>query len=258
MYSFTHNKMHRVHLPTKIKIMLRVYGLVLVLVSLSSFSFSQENPDADSAAMVREEADRIKHQDLFYIDLNWDRLLGIQAPIEQKWFGRGISLGLLYDQPFNKNGNVSAAAGIGFTSHNYYMNAPATRFPGPNKGYTDFSIVGDSIYSRGKISANYFDVPVELRFRLNPDRHGNRWKLAIGGKVGYTIQVYEKIINNQDIKIKTYDYPHVTRLRYGVSGRVGYGSIMLSAFYSLTPFFDEDHSARQYNTFTLGLTIVPF
>jgi hypothetical protein len=250
--------MHHVHLPTKIKIMLRVYGLVIVLVCLSTVGISQEDIVSDSAATAKMEEDKVKHQDLFYIDLNWDRLLGVSAPIEQKWFGRGISLGLLYDQPFNKNGNVSAAAGIGFTSHNYYMNAPATRFPGPNNGYTDFSIVGDSIYSRGKISANYFDVPVELRFRLNPDRHGNRWKLAIGGKVGYKIQVHEKIINNQDIKIKTYNYPHVTRLRYGVSGRVGYGSIMLSAFYSLTPFFDEDHSAGQYNTFTLGVTIVPF
>ncbi len=258
MYSITDYKMHRVHLPTKIKIMLRVFGLFLVFVSISFFGFSQENQSNDSTSVVAKDDDKAKRQDLFYIDLNWDRLLGINAPIEQKWFGRGISLGLLYDQPFNKNGNVSGAIGVGFTSHNYYMNGLATRFPGPDNGYTDFSIVGDSIYSRGKISANYVDIPVEFRFRTNPDRHGNRWKLAVGGKVGYKIQVHEKIINDQDIKIKTYDYPHVTRLRYGLSGRVGYGSIMLSAFYSLTPFFDENHSVNQYNTFTLGVTIVPF
>ncbi|HAQ71528.1 MAG TPA: hypothetical protein DCR48_11195 [Flavobacteriales bacterium] len=250
--------MHHVHLPPKIKIMLRVYGLVLVLVCLSNVGFSQKDPAIDSAAAEMVEEDKVKHQDLFYIDLNWDRLLGVSAPIEQKWFGRGIGLGLLYDQPLNKNGNVSVAAGVGFTSHNYYMNSVATRFNGPNNGYTDFSIVGDSVYTRGKISVNYVDIPFELRFRLNPDKNGNRWKLALGGKVGYKIQAHEKIINNQDIKIKTYDYPHITRLRYGLSGRVGYGSIMLSAFYSLTPFFDENHSINQYNTFTLGVTIVPF
>ncbi|MEX2596285.1 MAG: outer membrane beta-barrel protein [Salibacteraceae bacterium] len=207
---------------------------------------------------VEEDNNKRPHQDLLMIDLTWERLLGTPNGVEQKWYGRGINLGLLYDYPLNRNGNVSGAIGLGFQSHNYYLNSIVNRYDSGGVNYSAFNVVGDTILDRGKISVNYVDIPIEVRFRTNENPKGQRWKFAIGGKVGYLIQAHEKLINNQDIKVKTYDYPHISQWRYGVSARVGYGSVMLSAFYSLTPFFESGNSTSQQNALSIGISIVPF
>lgn len=233
--------------------------LALLIATLTLQVHAQSSAeDRSNAKDSTAQETKKPHQDLMYIDLTWERLLGMPDGVEQKWFGRGVNLGLMYDYPLNKNGNVSAAIGLGFQSHNYYLNSVVNRFDSGGVNYTEFRVVGDTILDRGKISVNYVDLPIEVRFRTDENSKGHRWKLALGGKVGYLLQAHEKLIDNQGIKIKTYDYPHITQWRYGVSARVGYGSIMLSAFYSLTPFFEPNNSVTQQNALTIGLSIVPF
>lgn len=233
--------------------------IATILLSLGFQSLAQSDATETPAAKDSVEQESKKpHQDLMYIDLTWERLLGMPNGVQQKWYGRGINFGLLYDYPLNKNGNVSAAIGLGFQSHNYYLNSVVSRYDSGGVNYSEFRVVGDTILDRGKISVNYVDIPIEVRFRTNENSKGYRWKFAVGGKVGYLLQAHEKLIDNQGIKIKTYDYPHITQWRYGVSARVGYGSLMLSAFYSLTPFFEPNNSTTQQNALTIGLSIVPF
>lgn len=198
------------------------------------------------------------HQDLLLIDLNWDRLVGLQPPMKEKWYGRGINVSLMYDYPFNKNGNVSGAIGAGFSSHNYYYNGTVQRFDVDGKSYSGFTPVPDTLRDRGKISVNYVDVPIEIRFRSNKNSKGYRWKGAVGGRVGYLIQAHEKTIDPDGIKLKTYDYPHISKIRYGVTARVGYGSIMLYGFYSLSTFFEQSNSFQRQNALSIGVSIVPF
>lgn len=208
----------------------------------------------DTASVIDPEPTGKPHQDMLLVDLNWDYLLGLESPVKQEWYGRGISLAGMYDHPLNKDGNVSFAFGVGFSSHNYYTNALVLR----TDSVSSFTAVPDSIKSKGKLSVNYFDIPVEFRFRTNANDKGYRWKIALGGRVGYLLDAHEKTINAQDVKIKTYDYPHITQWRYGVVARVGYGSMMLSAFYSLSTFFETGKSLTDQNALSVGITIVPF
>ncbi len=220
--------------------------------------------DSTAAATPVENSDaetpkgNQKRQDLFYFDLNWDRLLGLDQSIDQRWFGRGLAFGGMYEVPFNKGGNFSFGIGVGFASHNYYTNAVVTRFDSAGVNYSQFSVVGDTIKDRGKLSLNYVDLPLELRFRTNPNKKGYQWKLAIGAKLGYLVNAHEKIIDKDKIKVKVYDYPNVTQWRYGVTGRIGYGKVMLSGFYSLSPLFEDGTSTQTINQFSLGISIMPF
>lgn len=260
----TNVTLYPVHFNSSFTFVLLMRNIFSIVIAIIAFVFTNTQGISQESAVteIKQDSmvlsDKKPHQDLFFIDLTWERLLGMPAGVEQKWYGRGVNLGLVYDYPFNKNGNVSAALGLGFQSHNYYLNSVVSRFDVGGINNSTFQVVGDTILSRGKISVNYVDVPFELRFRTNENSKGYRWKLGIGGKVGYLIQAHEKLINDQDIKIKTYDYPHISQWRYGLSARAGYGSIMLSAFYSLTPFFDAANSPSQQHALTIGVSIVPF
>lgn len=193
---------------------------------------------------------------MLLVDLNWDRLMGLQDPVKQKWYGRGVAVSLMYDYPLNKNGNVSVAFGAGFGSHNYYTNALVTKIDSLNVSY--FKDIPDTVKTGGKISANFVDIPLELRFRTNENSKGYRWKLAVGAKVGYQLDVHEKVFDAEGKKFKTYYYPHTALFRYGPVVRVGYGSIMLTGFYSVSTFFQDGFGLNDLNGLSLGVTITPF
>ena len=115
-----------------------------------------------------------------------------------------------------------------------------------------------SVKDGGKISLNYVDVPLELRFRTAEDNREHRWKLGVGAKVGYLLNIHEKTINGNGRKSKLYYYPHAAKFRYGPTLRVGYGAVLLTGFYSFSTFFQEGKSVNAINAFSLGLTISPF
>ncbi len=237
--------------------MIKQLPLLLLLLCLTGSTYAQ-SPVASDADTSQTASAKKPHQDLLFVDLTWDHLLNTPSEVKQQWYGRGVNVGLVYDHPFTDNGSVSGAIGVSFASHNYYLNAIVNRFDSAETNYSEFKVVGDTILAKGKISVNYVDVPLELRFRGKENDKGLRWKFAVGGKVGYLVNVHEKIIDDQGIKIKTYNYPNVTELRYGLTARAGYGAIMVSAFYSLTPFFEPSNSLSKKHSFSVGVSIVPF
>lgn len=205
---------------------------------------------------VYASKDLKKRMDLFYVDLTWDYLIGMPGSVKQQFYGHGVNLGLMYDQPLNKRSNVSLAIGAGFQSHNYFTDATVINIDSTQMSM--FQVQVPAVKEKGKLSLNYIDVPFEVRFRTNPNKHDFRWKFAVGAKVGYLIQAHDKIINDQGEKVKYYTYPYINQWRYGVTAKVGYGSVMLSGFYSLSELFSPSNTTQHINALTLGISIVPF
>ncbi|MEZ4721467.1 MAG: outer membrane beta-barrel protein [Flavobacteriales bacterium] len=231
------------------------YLLSVFLVAIGVFALGQDTLNIERSSSEKSD-DKKPHQDMMLVDFNWDRLLGLNGPVKQKWYGRGISVALMYDYPLNRNGNYSIAIGGGFTSHNYYTNALVVKNAALD--VAEFQAQPSTIKDKGKISLNYLDVPVELRFRTNEDSREHRWKVAVGGRVGYRINVHEKIIDNNDFKTKLYYYPHTALFRYGPTLRFGYGAVMLTGYYSLSTFFQTGKGMKDMNALSIGLTISPF
>lgn len=232
--------------------------LTVLIASQLNQSVAQDSTStSDELKPLDQDLDR-KRQDFAYFDFNWDRLLNLEGGVEQKWFGRGVSFGGMYDLAFNEGGNFSLGVGLGFTSNNYYTNARISTFDSAGVSYSRFEVVGDTLRRRGKLSLNYVELPIEFRFRTKENDRGHRWKLAVGAKVGYLVQSHEKFFDGNDDKIKLYDYPNFTELRYGLTGRVGYGSVMISAFYGLTPLFESTTSSNNINQLSIGISIIPY
>lgn len=248
----------------KIKYVLLVaVALLFVQLSVAQDTTATMTSDVNMEEDEKPVAKPRKRQDFFYMDLNWDYLLNLED-VEQKWFGRGLAFGGMYDLPFNKSGNASLGVGFGFASSNYYTNAAITRSDSGGISYSRFTVADPEDSSntvtkdRGKLSLNYIEIPLELRFRTNPNKYGLRWKMAVGAKVGYLVNAHEKIFDTEKTKIKLYDYPNITQFRYGVTGRIGYGKIMLSGFYSLTPLFESGNSLTDINQLSIGISIIPY
>jgi len=161
-----------------------------------------------------------------------------------KWYSRAVNFYFMYDVKLNKGANVSIAPGIGIGTNVVGHNV---NFETNDEGTTFFSTIGDSLtYTRNNLSTNFFDIPLELRFRTNPDKFSRRWKAALGFKGGYLFNGHSKFRGEDttgvlpEVKVKNFTIENLNNLRYGYTVRLGYGNFNLVGFYSASPLFQLD------------------
>ncbi|NQX91531.1 MAG: hypothetical protein HRT74_05280 [Flavobacteriales bacterium] len=77
--------------------------------------------------------------------------------------------------------------------------------------------------------------------------------MAIGGKVGYVVNIHTKMIDDGG-KRKAYQLPNLLKYRYGLTAKIGLNRWMLHGFYSLTPLLEEGRGPELV-PFTIGLRI---
>lgn len=200
---------------------------------------------------------RPEKEDLLLLDFNWATLLNKGDSLSVKAPSWGFNLKLMYELPMQQS-NFSFAFGGGIGVTNFYTNSQVTTFyEGTDSTQSFFIPIHDSVsYKRNKFSTTYGDIPIELRFRSNPDKKGYSLKIAAGVTIGYHFQSHSKIIQDSK-KFKSYDFPNYEKWRYGVNFRVGYGKVALSSYYSLTSIFEED-KGEIINPFSIGITLMPF
>jgi len=114
---------------------------------------------------------------------------------------------------------------------------------------------------------NYIDIPLELRFSTNPSDPGRSFKVAVGGRIGYMYDAFSKLKYEDDGQTKTLkdkqDW-NLTRLRYGVSAKIGLGNFNLFGYYNLTPLFEEGKGpgeggvVNDFQTVTIGVSLSAF
>lgn len=189
-------------------------------------------------------------QDRFIIELHNDAFLGSTDSMEIKLYSPGFDAHIMYDYPFSQNGTFSFAWGYGFSSFNIHHNGNFEKEE--NSGDTFFRPLPQNYsYRKNKVSVNFIEVPLELRFRTRGMR---QFKMAVGAKVGYVVNVHTKIVDDGG-KRKYYQLPNLMRYRYGLSAKIGVGRFNLSGFYSLSPFLEEGRGPELV-PFSLGLSLV--
>jgi hypothetical protein len=121
---------------------------------------------------------------------------------------------------------------------------------------------------KSQLITNYVDVPLELRFTLNPDDPARSLKISVGGRVGYLYDAFNKIKYKEGGEIKQLKDKqnfNLNRFRYGAFAKIGFGSFSLFGYYNLTPLFKDNkgiyHDGKMYNdlnTFTAGISLSSF
>ncbi len=172
--------------------------------------------------------------------------------IELEPWSYNITVHYMQDIPFGESA-FAGAIGLGFASHNTFYNGlfvedPDGEEPTQLQPYPD----GEEP-DKNKLSANYLNVPVELRFRSSGSP---AFKISVGGEIGYMVNLHNKIIDGEG-KRKFYGIDGVNPLRYGAKARIGYGRLNAYGYYALTPFFEEG-KGPELVPFALGLSLTLF
>lgn len=110
-------------------------------------------------------------------------------------------------------------------------------------------------YRKSKLSANYVDIPLEFRLATSSNSK-KAFKFEFGGKIGILFEGHSKRkydVNDITIKEKASDLA-LRRFRYGLTGRIGYGRLILFTYYSLSPIFKEEFMP-DINPVIFGITL---
>lgn len=120
---------------------------------------------------------------------------------------------------------------------------------------------------RSQLITNYLEIPAEIRFSTNPDDPSRSFNVAVGGRIGYLYDAFTKVKykeNGEVKKIKDKQDFQLTKIRYGLTARIGFGDFSLFGYYNLTPLFEEGKGLKEnnqyndFNTFTIGISLASF
>lgn len=236
------------------------------LIQVASVGYAQDTTPPEVPKPVKR---KMPKKEMLLVNLNFDSWLGHPTYVSPQWgASRGVDVALLYDYVLGKS-NFSLAGGLGFNSHNIHSEGfPIVYNTIDGDTYTklDTSFFSGQHISVNKISTNFVDIPLEVRFRSKAHRNGKRITASVGFKLGFLVQSHTKTetetdytINGVNVgtKFKTYEIENLTKFRYGVTARVGYANFYLNFFYSLTTLFVEGRGTEA-TPISIGIGVSPF
>lgn len=240
---------------------------VALLVSVGGFAQEEEKPKEEKKEVSKAKETVNKAKDRLVFEFNGGVLknnndLGMNGlPFDAKGFQGGFNVYFMYDVVI-KNSPISIAPGIGIGTENWTHNSQMIF----TDSFTHFEPFDTTVnYKKSKLGLTYIDIPLELRFRSKPNAKNWSWKLAAGFKIGFLIRSKWKykgeeyragyqMIEGESVKFKEFGVPNLETIRYGVTGRGGFGPFNLHFYYSLSSLFTEGKSI-DLQPITFGISI---
>lgn len=184
-------------------------------------------------------------KDRVMTDIYFTNWLNHQTTLKTKWYSRGVSVA--YQQPFSVvKDRITFALGVGISNHNFYTNSVISTGPHPDTTLSSQTYVQTLAYDdktkpkSNKLAASYIDFPVEFRLYSKTDKKDRSFKLFLGARAGYKMDVHTKMKNSTG-KYKDFIFPDAEKWRYGLHFKMGYDRIFLYGFYSLNTVFKENN-----------------
>jgi hypothetical protein len=142
----------------------------------------------------------------------------------------------MYDFPFKTDARFSIGAGVGVGSSNIYFDQTYPQVAAFQNQTLAFTPTGGSDhYKRFKLTTVYLELPVELRFALDPEHMDQSWKFAVGAKIGLMVSAYTKgvtAVNSAgqtigNVTVKEYGKQFFNTPKLAATARVSKGVIGL-------------------------------
>jgi len=239
--------------------MVRSLVALTLLLGVGFSAMAQENS---------KKATRINIPGSFLIDIGVNRGISTPQNFEQGFWG-SRTVNLYYQYPIrigHTKFSLVPGAGLGLEryklNNNYTLNAK----PGTDGTYALVKADTSILYpgtKKSMIVANYFDVPIEIRFDSRPEDLSRSFNLAIGARAGILIDAFTKLKYKQDGEskiLKDKQNHGLNEIRYGFYTRIGVGGFAWFFHYNSSALFKTDKGPNKttMNTFTAGISINGF
>lgn len=208
--------------------------VILLLFLLPQFVLAQGKPAS---------------KDQLILEFSQESWLNAPEEIQTEWYSWGIGLNLYNDLIINKHWSI--APGVSVLFHNVYSNYRFRR--DENTGESIYEILTPDSYTNNKIVTQYIDIPLEIRFRGNPDDFGRFLRIYAGAKVGYNISSFSKYVDD-NLKVKHYNLAELNDFRYGLTLRVSYSFVGVHVYYSLSELFQENGPMQGMTPLSVGIS----
>ena len=135
--------------------------------------------------------------DHFMFTLGYDNWIGANDSINIKGFNHSEGFYFMYDFPFKTDPRFSVGAGLGIFSSNIYFDQTYPQVTAYNNATLAFANVSGSsgTFKKIKLVTTFLEIPLELRFALDPEHMDKSWKVAVGAKLGLLLSAYTKAVD---------------------------------------------------------------
>jgi hypothetical protein len=189
-------------------------------------------------------------KDQFLIEFTTDGWLEKPENIKTDAYSPGFSVYSFSEIPLVAN-HIGFAYGYGFSSHNVHHNGYFAQDTSSTEDKLTLYALPDSIkFKKNKVSANYLDLKVELRFRTKGKKPLG---LAVGAKGGYLVNFHTKF-KNEDNTFKTKGLDQAEQFRYGLTGRISYGRLGVHAWYSMSTLL-KSGKGEEIVPYSIGISL---
>lgn len=162
---------------------------------------------------------------------------------------QGFDTYITYNFPMS-NTKHTVSLGFGVTSHNYYMKKAWLSEP-----YADvIEFKAEPAVKKSKINLNYFDIPLEVNFRI-----ADKFKISFGAKVSFLMQ--SKTKTKGDVfgdghkwELKYKDITGLESIVYSVNARMGYRCVNVFVSYQINNAFKVERGP-EIMPFSIGIGI---
>jgi len=138
---------------------------------------------------------------------------------------------------------INLKYGFGIENNNYYYKTPITYVDGGNP-----YVIRDTVsFSKNKIAADFFTVPVMININTSPNsRHGG-FNFSFGISAGYLYSARQKQKSDARGKQKQKTDFNLESWKVAYVGELGLGPVKFYGSYSITPIHQYGVDQRPYN-----------
>jgi hypothetical protein len=145
--------------------------------------------------------------DHFMFELGYDNWANKPDSANIQGFNHSLNFYFMMDFPFKTDKRLSIGVGLGLGSGQIYFNKSYPLIADYSNPTLSFATSaggsgtagGADHYKRFKLVTNYLEIPVELRFAVDPEHMDKSWKFAVGTKIGYLVTAYTKSVDPEDV-----------------------------------------------------------
>lgn len=200
--------------------------------------------------------------DHFMFQVGYDTWTQVPDSIRIKGLGRHLNIYLMMDFPFKTDPRWSVGLGVGIGSSNIFFDKHEVNIAGNSPTLEFRNLADTNHFKKYKLVNVWAEIPVELRYAINPENTNKSWKFAVGAKVGTMVNAHTKgknlqtrsgsTINNYTEKINSRRY--FNNLRLATTARINYGPFGIYAAYQINSVI-KDNQGPPVHPLSVGLVV---